>query len=181
MVVKITLEFDDYLTYHLFLASRSDALKKRRLIHWVSVPLLYIVTGIAFVYLNGSEIVRTIFFVTAGIWFLFYPFYSKWAIRRFLLRQVTAKYASLVGQEGVLEIREKNIIVKGKDSSMNLNYSDIKEIIELPEHFLVDLKVGTSLILPKKKIEADTLDEVIKKISHKTDLQPTVQVVWGWK
>jgi hypothetical protein len=181
MIIKIALETKDYLAYHLFLASKSDSLKKRRFLHWFSVPLMYIVTGIVFVYLNGAEIVRTIFFVTAGLWFIFYPFYSKWAVGRFLLRQVNARYANLVGKEGGIHLTEKKIIVKGHDASMDIDYKDVKDIIELPDHFFIDLNIGSSLILPKQKIEAKMLAEAIKKISAKTGIEPKAETLWGWK
>ena len=181
MLIKIVLDSDDYLTYHLYLASKSESLKKRRFIHWLSIPLVYIITGFVFVYLKGAEIVRTIFFVTAGLWLLLYPFYSKWAIRRFLLRQIHAKYTPLISKEGSLKLGEKKITVKSTETSMDIEYGDIKDIIELTDYYLIGLNVGSSLILPKKKIEADLLGQLIDKISQKTGIHPTVETLWGWK
>lgn len=181
MNIKITLDVNDYLTYHLFLASKSDSLKKRRLLHWFSIPIVYIVSGFLFTYLKGSELVRSIFFVTALVWFVVYPFYSKWAVRRFLLRQVNARYAGLIGREGNFKLDEKKITVKSHEASMDIDYGDIKDIVELPEHFLIDLKAGSSLILPKQKIPPDALSQLIDKISLKTGLKPQIHVLWGWK
>jgi len=181
MNVKVTLDADDYLTYHLFLASKSDSLKKRRFIHWFSIPLVYIVSGFVFTYLKGSEMVRTIFFGTALIWFVLYPFYSKWAVRRYLFRQVAARYANLIGKEGSLTLGEKKITVKSHEASMDITYADIKDVIELPDHVLVELHAGSSLILPRKKISPDELAQVVAKIISKTEIKPKVQILWGWK
>ena len=181
MIVKITLDVNDYLTYHLYLASKSDSLKKRRLIHWFIIPLVYVIAGYIFVYLNGAEMVKIIFLTTALIWFLIYPFYSKWAIRRFLTRQITKRYANLINKKGSLKLDEKKITVKSHDAAMDFEYNDIKGIIELSDHFLIDLKVASSLILPKHKIPDEILAKVIDKIIHKTGLTPKVQTIWGWK
>jgi len=181
MNIKITLDADDYLTYHLYRASKSPTLKKRRLIHWFSVPLAYIVTGIAFVYLNGAEIVRLIFFVTAGVWIFVYPFYSKWAIRRFLIRQVNDKFADILGKEGSLKIMEKKIVAKSHDASLDIPYTEIKDIIELPQHILVGLNSGPSLILPRQKVPEDALSAAIKEISRNSGIAVTDETLWVWR
>ncbi|MDH4263522.1 MAG: YcxB family protein [Spirochaetia bacterium] len=181
MTIKITLDVNDYLTYHLYLASKSDSLKKRRLIHWFIIPIVYVIAGYAFVYLNGAEMIKTIFLATALIWFLIYPFYSKWAIRRFLTRQIIKRYENLIDKEGSLKLDDKKITVKSHDASMDFDYKDIKDIIELSNHFLIDLKVASSLILPKHKIPDEILAKVIDKIIDKTGLTPKIQTLWGWK
>jgi hypothetical protein len=180
MEFKTTLKKDDYVTYHLFQASQTESLKKRRYRHWFGVPVVYFVTGYLLKLLNGPESVQWLFYLTGVVWFILYRFYSKWAIRRFITRQIGEKYADIVDKEGVLNVNDKELSLKNDDNALKVNYKEIKKIYELSSHFLIELENGFTLILPKKTENINVLLECVKEISKKSE-QPIIDKLnWRW-
>lgn len=186
MKFSLTLDIEDYLSYHLFQASKSRILKKRRIRNWALVPAVYFISGILLMLLKGSEMVSLIFYVTGVLWIVLYPFYSRWAIPRYMKRQIAQKYANVAGKEGELEITKSAIIISNDGNSLKKNIPDVVSIVNLPGYYIIELgdrgpTGDLDLILPKNKVSHKTLNDLIQKISTQTGIKVEDQTSWKWK
>ncbi|MDH4200273.1 MAG: YcxB family protein [Spirochaetia bacterium] len=187
MKIKLALDVEDYLFYHLYRASQSPTLKKRRLRNWILVPAVYFISGVLLLLLKGSEMISMIFFVTGALWVFLYPLYSKWAIPRYMRRQIAEKYSGIIGKEGSIEIRDQKEIkdqkirLSGNGQSEEIKISDLTNILEFPGYYIIELTNGPGLILPKNKIPEEKINDLIEKISGQSGIAINNRLRWDWK
>lgn len=178
--LNVRLDLEDYLTYYLFEASRSDALKKRRIRHWISVPVVYLITSYLLLFLNGSDILRYIFMAAALLWVIFYPFYSKWAIPRYMKRQIEGKYKDLSEKSGSIEVGTE-ITLSSNGQKMKVKMSEIRSIENLKGHYIIGITSGPGIILPKKNVDEKELLLLVNSIEEKSGVKVSDFTKWSWR
>lgn len=181
MNVAYSIDANDYLTFQLFTASKSDIVKKRRLKSKLIFSLLYLAIGIFF--LVEGKINFTVAFVVLGIvWYFVYPMREKRMYEGNYRNYITKHFYNRFGKPATLEIDNHYIVSKDEVSTGKISTKDIESISEIPTAVYIKFNTGQSFILPKDKIE--NLDEMILKLKELADLNHFSyykEMNWKWK
>ena len=182
MTYSFTIDETDYLTHQLFIASTSKTTNANRRRSWALITVTFLL--LAWLFHNSlNESLRNYFLVVAGICLIFYPFYSRWRYKKHYRKHVRLNHANSFGQTVYIEFLEGHILTKDdEDSESKINLSYVVSLNELPEHFLIQIKGGQSLILPKQKIgHVEKLRTDLVELAKKVGLQLTDHTQWKWK
>lgn len=181
MTIDYNLDENDYLTHQLFVASKSDRIKKRRLRSKGIVPLIYIVIGLVFLF--EDKFVLTIsFFIFALLWFFIYPLWERQYYVKHYKGFIKDNYKARLGKSLTLDFNNDFILAKDNVSESKVLTTELKEIDEIPSLIFVRLKGGQSFILPKNKIA--NIDEVrlcLKELATYLQINYNIDEDWKWK
>lgn len=183
MKISYQIKEGDYLTHQLYTASKSNSIKRKRRVFWFIVPFAYGLFG----YLSYFDFKQpNIAYVMGGLalfWLIFYPFYSKWNYKRHYTKHINENLKGQFDQVVNMELGNEFVTIRdAKGNNSNITYDSLKEIIELPEHFLIRLATSSSIILPKREFK--NIKELQKFLGlivtrHKTPFKKDVQ--WKWR
>jgi len=181
MKLQYSLEKNDYVTFQLFTASKSNRIIKKRRNNKILPPLIYIALAVVSYYLE--DIGLSVAFIIIGLlWFLFYPAYERKKYLRHYEKNIEENYKNRFGKLETLEFNEDYILSKDYSGEGKIILSEVEELNEIKEYFFLKFNSGVSLIIPKYKI--DNLEQVSNyliglvsglKKKHKVDLN------WKWK
>ncbi|WP_248722313.1 YcxB family protein [Seonamhaeicola sp. ML3] len=177
MKLEYTLDEDDFIQYHLFVASNSESIKKRRLIMRFLIPSIYLV--FAFLeYSKGKTTLSIIFLVLSIIWFILYPIYTKYRYRKHYIKSVNNNYKNSFFKPIKLEVTSDLIITEDFTGETKTKISEIKSLTEIKETFFLNITTNASIIIPKRGI---------KNINHfkeefvKLAIPIENKLNWKWK
>lgn len=81
MILEIKIEEQDFLTYQLFTASKSDRIQKKKIKGWMLLTIGCVLATIYF-YVDQNPAMTVYFAVMTLICGLFYPTYYRWRLKR---------------------------------------------------------------------------------------------------
>jgi len=170
------LEKEDLLEFQLYTSSKSEVLKKkRRNNRAVLVASATLFSGYFF---TSDELILGVYFaVLAVIFLLFYFAYFSWKQKLNYGRFIEANYAIRFGMEEELEIFATKIHVKDNFGEGDVKSSELTGIVEIKTHFFINLKSGTSVIIPKNHVNVPELKSELKQL--KTIYSEELN--WSWK
>lgn len=181
MKVNYALDTKDFVTHQLYLASKSERIKKKRKRNQFIVPLIYVALGL-FLLFGDKTISGIFFFVVALLWFLIYP---KWERRRYekhYKAYVKENFKERFGRLATVEFNNDLIYMKDASSEAKIMTSELEEISEIPTAIIVRFKTGQGLIIPKDKIEnINHLRERLQQIAGQLNISYSVEGSWKWK
>ena len=151
MTFELKIDENDYLTYQLFVASKSESVKKKRKRNKIIMPILYLVLGASGFYQNNL-LMGILFCVFAVLWFFIYPLWERKNYIKHYKNFIRENYKDAFGKSAILEISDKTIFIKDELSEAKVSTSEIQEIYEIPTTIFIKMKAGKTLILPKDKI-----------------------------
>lgn len=161
MIVRYVLSENNFLTYQLFVASKSKRMKRKELFLRLLLPVLY--APFFILYLNSQNFFTAgCFFIVGFAWFLIYPMIRRYIHKRHYRSFIRENYAQRVGKNVSLELEDEFIISKTEGIETRIEMSQVEEIIEISSTIFIKLKTTGSFILPKDKI-AD-LGQVIHQL-----------------
>lgn len=175
MQIEYKLEADDFLTYQLFTASKSARIKKKKMANWIGTPVSLVLLAVIF-YLIEMKPLAIYFGLVALASASFYPMYFKWKYKRHYKGFIKENYAKRIGMVGSLEFQEEVISFHDKTGEAKINLSEIEDVIELLDHFLLKFSTGVSLIIPKREIDTYGLKEKFKELG----LPVRDELNWKW-
>ncbi|MBD8489756.1 YcxB family protein [Echinicola sp. CAU 1574] len=181
MVYTFSLDESDYLTYQLFNSSTSKQSLKNRRRSWLLVTGAFAL--LAFVtYNNKDEVLGIYFGVLSIISFIFYPFYIRWKYKKHFLSHIREHLASNFGKKASLEFQKDYILAFDEnESESKINLKSVKSIHELPEHHLIRLDGGQTLILPKQKTNnLHQLESDLNQLAKSLGLTIMDNTKWTW-
>ena len=76
MTIDYKIDEKDFLTHQLFVASKSDRIKRKRKRSKILLPLIYVAFGLLFLFQDKVSL-TIIFFIIGLLWFLIYPFFER--------------------------------------------------------------------------------------------------------
>jgi hypothetical protein len=182
MTITYNIEPDDYLTYQLYMASKSKEIKKKRLRNWILVPFIYILfAGLAF-FIGKQRNIALVFSILATLWIGIYPFYSKWMFkdrfRKFIIKNSKEKF----GKKVSLTINDNTLSLTDKINSSEVKLSEITSINEIASHYFIKLANGSSIIIPKNQLENDiNALNFVQKFLVKHQSKMVKELNWKWK
>ncbi len=183
MKISYQIKEEDYLTHQLYTASQSKRVKRRRLVFWLIVPFAYALLAYL-LYFNYRQL-RMSYTIggLATFWLLAYPFYSRWNYKRHYSKHINEHMKGQFDQVVTLELGKEFVTIQdAKGNNSNITYSSVKEIVELPELFLIRLETSSSIILPKREFrDIKELQKFLGLIvtKHKTKFRKDIK--WKWR
>jgi len=165
--MKFKLDENDYLTYQLFTASKSALIAKKKRNGWILAPLSFLILAVMFY--SSDNFPLTVYFVIAAIvTVIFFPRYFKWRYKKHYLKHIQTNYQNRFGIESELEITSEGIIYKDETGEGKINLKEIIRVNNLPAHFLIELNLGHSIILPKNQVDETALLQTLSEFQLKT-------------
>ena len=181
MTFEFKIDENDYLIYQLFVASKSESVKKKRRRNKIIMPILYLALG-AFVFYQNNHLMGILFCVFAVLWFFIYPLWERNNYIRHYKNFIKENLKDGFGKSAFLEISNEHIFVKDEFSEAKISTSEIEEIYEIPTTIFIRMKAGKTFILPKDKIaEIKSLKSVLTELSNFLKINYISDENWKWK
>jgi hypothetical protein len=143
---------EDFLVHDLFLASQSSFGKKsRKRLRYFLFIFLSLFAGLMFYW---SLFFQGIFYLLFAVGcFVFFPMFQYKRHRRYFSNFVEDKYSELFGEVVEMGLDEAYIYIKALSSESKIAFHDITEIMEIESYFMIRLKLGRTILMPKKQLE----------------------------
>jgi hypothetical protein len=181
MKITYTLEESDYLTYQLFVASKSERIAKKRRKSQVLVPFLYVLLGLFMGY-QGNMALGITFGVLAVLWFFLYPVWEKNVYIKHYKNFIREHHRGNYGRAVSLEITDTFLLAKDGGNEGKVLTEEIDEINEIESLIFIRLKGGQSFILPKLKItEIQSVREYLQGLAKQLQISYSTALDWRWK
>ncbi len=181
MTIDYKIDENDFLTHQLFVASKSDRIKKKRQRSKLIVALIYVVFGLLFL-LQDKISLAIIFFIIGILWFFIYPIWERRHYINHYKRFIRENYKDRLGRTATLEFNNEYILAKDNGSESKILTIELEEICEIPTTILVRLKGGQSFILPKDKItDFDKVKARLKELAEHLKINYETDEKWEWK
>jgi len=181
MTIDYKIDEYDFLIHQLFLASKSDRIKKKRRKSKVIVSLIYVVFGLLF-FFEDKYSLTIIFFIIGLLWFLIYPLWERRHYKKHYQGFIKENYKDRFGRIATLEFSNDFILAKDNGSESKVLTTEIEEIIEIQSTIFVRLKGGQSFILPKDKItNIDSVTKRLKELADYLKIKYNIDEKWEWK
>lgn len=178
MKIEITLNASDFLIYQLYASSKSKLQNKNRNQSRYRVSILYLLFSL-FLLLFGKQMLALVFIIVAILWYLIYPEYAKRHSKKYFENYINENHKNKIGVTSILIFDENNGIVTIDEPGLKLKieFSAFDKLIELPDHFFVKNKSGSTLIIPKRFI---LNHEVFKNIFSNRGVPYVKETNWKW-
>ncbi len=181
MKIDYTIDENDYLAYQLFLASKSERVRKKRQQTKIIMPILFAVSCFLLLFL-GQAWLAILFFGIGILWFFIYPHWERGHYIKFYKAFIKENYKAKLGSIVTIEFSDDHILVKDYQSETKVLTSEVEDIFEIPSTIFVRLKGGQSIILPKDKIaDLDNLKARLKELANHLKIKYDTDEKWEWK
>lgn len=182
MKYTFSLELEDYLTHQLYVASTSGNVQKNRRRSWFWSTTIFL--AIAWIMeLSENPELRNYFLIMALITLVFFPFYIKRKYRNHYERHVKTNLSENFKKEATVTFEEDHVFLADENGSESkVAFAQVKAVHELPNHYLMFLKGGQTLIFPKDKIEEKlALRQDLIKLAEAINTSIEDHTDWKWK
>ncbi|HEX2534497.1 MAG TPA: YcxB family protein [Chitinophagaceae bacterium] len=181
MTIELTLDENDFLTHQLFLASKSDRIRRKRQRSRFILPFIYLFFSLLFL-LEERQGLAIVFFLFGLFWFIGFPYWDRKRYIKHYQGFIREHYKDRLGKGGTLEFTDEYITARDNGSESKVRTSEVEAINEVPSALFVRLKGGQSFILPKDKIrDPDQLIQRLKQLAGHLQIHYTVEESWAWK
>ncbi len=153
MTILYYLKVEDYLQWYLYDASQNKNLQYKSKRNWIFVTGFFILATFFF-YVIKDNAATIISLMIAIISLLFYPIYQKNGYKKYYYDYAKNIYKKNENVENHLTIYTDHIILKDIYGETKINTIAIYEVVETNLYYFMRLYPGTSLIIPKKQIQA---------------------------
>ncbi|MDD2798577.1 MAG: hypothetical protein PHV20_08300 [Bacteroidales bacterium] len=181
MTINYKIEENDFLTHQLFLASKSDRVRKKRFRNKVVVTIIYLFMGlVSFISGNIDSAKGSV--IIALLWFFLYPLWEKRHYIRHYKSFLRENYEERFGKKVSIEFINDFILIKDNASEGKLLTTEVQEIHEIPSAIYIRLKGGQSIILPKQEIdEIENLKDRLNELASFLKIEYNLDEKWEWK
>ncbi|WP_269524854.1 YcxB family protein [Coraliomargarita parva] len=170
MEITYSLTEDDFVAFQMYASGESKQQRKRRLRGRFLVPVIWGLIALYFVS-DSDVVVGSVFLLGAVVWLLGYPAYAKWLYRRHFRNHLKENNRGQMNQEVTLRLETEGVFSSGVDSEGTLKYSGFDQLIELETLYLIRLKQGMTLLLPKERLASEELSSFMDAVSMRTELE----------
>lgn len=182
MILEYKIDENDFLTHQLFIASKSDRIKKKRVKNKIIIPIIYFVLGVYFLVKNENLVVFILFSLVGFLWYFFYPIWERKHYINHYKGFIKENYNGKVNIMTTIEFNNELIIAKDQASESKVFTTEISEIVEIPSTIYVRLKSGQSIILPKDKIaNFSQLRARLKELAKYLNINYELDEKWEWR
>ncbi len=181
MEIQYVLEKYNYVIHQLYIASKSEKIKQKRLKSKTIFPVLYFIIGIVFLiikdYPSGLGMI-----ILGALWYFIYPLWEKRHYVKYYTAFINENYPDKLDQVITLVFENEYIFTKDAVCEGRVLLSEIVEINEINKLIFIKLKNGGSYILPKERIQ--NIDEVkgyLRSLAEYLNIPYQQEQDWQWK
>ena len=180
MKTDIDYTEQDLLDCQLFIASKSEIVKRTRRVTFMRVTGLCFFCAVVF-FIGESKLLMYYCIAMGIISLLFYPTYQRRFYKRHYNKFVANKYKSLTDLDYRIEITSDAILTTSKLGDGNIKTSQIEDITETNIYFFLKLSTGDTLTLPKRSFNTQDLNEQLVSIAAANNFSVNRELDWQWK
>lgn len=180
MEIEYNLSIEDTFTSALFVTSQSPVVKKRRRREQYIYPAVYLALLGTLFYINNSLKGILITIIITSLWISFYPYLSKFAIKRKFFKNSGKRTKTGIQTTVKLKTGKEDLTLSDPSGESKISASEIDKIIEIKNYFLIRMNSNAHLIIPKNQLNADTLDSFINQIRKLTKADIINMTDWKW-
>lgn len=181
MIFEFTLDENDFLTFNLFVASKSDRIRKRRFRSRLAAPIVQAAFGLVFLF-DHKILPGIIFLAAAPIWYLVYPKWEKRYYTKSYKAFIKENMGALINKKVSLEFTDGFILAKESGNEGKIPFSELDSVHEISSSIFIRLKGGKAFIVPKNKIfNLDALKSILKEIAQSASVKYETDESWEWK
>lgn len=179
MIIRYSLNKEDYLIYQLFSASKSKKIKAQRRRSYVLLIIAFVLLGFSF--FSSNRFYFYVFLLLAISMAIFYPLYQRKRYENHYKKYIEEHQKNLFGKETLLEITGTSINTKSHLGEAKLNTTIIENITETQDYFFIRLDTGSSFIIPKRIDEVEVFKNYLKEFSKSKKIDYIEDLDWKWK
>jgi hypothetical protein len=181
MKFAYTLDENDFLNHQLYLASKSERIKKNRLKNHFWVVAAFLSMTLLF-YIKNDKGLLWYFAGAALIAGVFYPLYSRRLYRRHYQKFIRENYSHKIAKEFVLHLDADRLWSKDELSEGSISLSALSEIVEVPTAFYLKTAASVALLLPKNQLSnlSDVRAE-LESVAKRYAIPYQQELTWQWK
>lgn len=165
MEVNYSLEHDDFLTQYLYRTSKDKILQAKRQKQWILLPVVCAIIAVYF-YLTDLKLMALAMAFYMVITLLFYKKYFDYKYKKHFDNHIKTKQSQRIGKKLSVQFKDNFILTKDEAGESKIKTDQFDYISDLPQHFLVYLKLGEVLIIPKSKVDAVALKNMFVQQGH---------------
>ncbi|MDD5092762.1 MAG: YcxB family protein [Dehalococcoidia bacterium] len=181
--MKIELNFqvtkEDYLRFLMYSSGESSLQRGRRKRNRIIVTILLgAISAIGFS--SGIIALGGTFSALTVLAYILHPRFTKWWYEKRYSKFINKTYREKIGKEAIFRLEEDGIYESGAGTEGKIEFSAVRSIVELENHFLIRLKQSASIILPKERLNKKILRRFIQEVSRRTGLPITDHTARRW-
>lgn len=181
-MISYSVAPEDYLTYQLYMASKSKEVKVKRRRNWLLIPLIYLVFSALAFFIGKQKNIALVFSLLAAAWLIIYPFYARWVYKDKFKKAIIKNNKEIFGKKVTLAIENNNLKISDTQNTSSKKLADIVSIHEISSHIFIKLKKGSSIIIPKVGLIASKdFINLIQTMSKQTGVKIEKELKWKWR
>lgn len=181
MEITFALTKKDFVTFQLFVASKSARIKRSRKRSFFVVPVVFGFFGVSSL-LSGDKIIAGFFFAVIVLWLVFYPGYVRKRYKAHYESFVDENYQRRFDREVALGIQGDYFTAKDFASESKTLISEIAEFYEIPGYLFINFATGHTHIIPKAKVENfETFKQTLIDLTSKLQIEYIEDQEWKWE
>jgi len=172
----ITLTQDDYLTFQLYESSTNPLRNSKRKRDYIFLVVCSIVCTTA-----SSTGDKPMFIIVATISaavIIFGKTYLRHRYKNHFARHVALTYKGFFNEPLEIEITADDILTSEKTGDSTIKISEVKRVSEIPDHFLITISTGATLVIPKT---SPSLNQEIREMAKREHILFLNEMDWKWK
>ena len=183
MELNFKLDEKDFLTMHLFGASKNPIVKNARR---KSIIFLIIAYSLLIWYSYSSDRITfyTVLIIFPLIIIAHYFYFDKKRFERIYKKNIRKNFQKKIGIETTVKFDdiEEIITISDVNAETKIKYQSFEVIEEIKDYFFFKLKTGERLIIPKRVInnQEDFADE-IRNFQKNYSINCLKELDWKWK
>jgi len=172
---------EEFLNYQLYIASKSDRVRRRRKRGKSVIPVCYILMGLFFL-MRGSTGLGFIFCTIAILWYFIYPLWeAKYYVRHYKAF-IKEHYEEMINRSVHMEIGTKHLTAATDNTQSSMAVSEIVSMVEISSAVFIRLKTGLAFIIAKANMaHPDEKISELKAVASRLNIPYITDNTWRWK
>jgi hypothetical protein len=181
MTLEYSLTENDFLQHQLFIASKSNRTRKKRIKSWMIISAVTILLPLFF-YQQHNKFMFYCTLVLAAYTILLYPRYLRSHYKNHYKKFIADEYKNRVGVKSAISFKDDHIVLVDRTGESKINLSEIATIHETGAYIYVRMKMGDTLIIPKSAMEnvpASVME--FNNLADRLNIKFIEELNWKWR
>ena len=181
MTLTYSLTEDDYLQLQLFIASKSERVKKLRKRRRIWVTAIFFIAAIAFCN-SFDRIFFYYFLVLAIVSAFFHRNYTAYLYKKHYKKYVADVHKNSFNETINVMFTDEILETADRSGTSKINLPEMEVFSETGSYFYLKLKTGSHLIIPKAQLHNnDEIRTLLINLSKKLNINFLSDLNWKWK
>lgn len=164
MHLRFQIAEKDFLTFQLYTLSKSAHVQSRMKRGRFFATLLGLILTFN-LFISSAPVAASVMVAVSVCIYLYYPNYHKWRMKRNFKKYIRHNYHDRFDQNEELTLHSKGALSKNSSGEGEIPKTDFTELVEIENLYLLRMKNGAALILPRDQLsEIDKFKTEIKKL-----------------